>query len=819
MNYSLSHISQIIDGTIIGAINEDILVSHIVYDTRKISHNKSSLFVALKGAKNDGHRYIPDAISKGIKAFIVDEDISKYYQENIQFIKVNDSLRALQKLASYHRSQFQFPVVGITGSNGKTTVKEWLYQTLNQDFRIMQSPQSYNSQLGVALSVLMIESHHEMALIEAGISRKNEMQHLQNMIMPSIGIFTNIGDAHSSGFNNIDEKIHEKMKLFTNSQVLIYNKDDKSLDPIINTYDIPTLITWGENSASTILITEKKRISRSTELSLSYKKKNYQFTLPFVQDDLVENCMSMISYLLYLDWDIEKIQSALSSLRSLKNRLEIKAGKNNCILINDSYSLDLASLRLALEYQEQHATGKHKLLIVTPLMDQKTDPNIYNQITNLIKEKNQHQVIGIGYNPEQKKLLELSNIIHYDTAEQCLIDHPFHTLSDNCILIKGARSYQLEKINNQLSEKVHQTILETDYDAVAHNLKVFRSFVPNETMLMAIIKAEAYGSGSVPMAHYLSRQGVNYLGVALMDEAIKIRESGIDLPIMIFNVQENNLELLWQYNIEPEIYSFRLLEQLITTSASQKSILGIHIKVDTGMHRLGFQDDEIDRLTRMLNDAPQIKVLSIFSHLSASEDEKYDAFTKQQIATFDSMYSQIIKSIEYKPLRHILNTGGIIRHSENAYEMVRLGIGLYGINSSKNTPIELQKSHALSTTILQIKKLKKGETTGYSRSGIATEDMTIAVIGIGYADGFLRSAGNGRFSVYINGQECPTIGNICMDVSIIDITPHTSIQERDKVTIFDSLRPVEKLAEACNTIPYEILSRISLRVKRTYIYN
>lgn len=819
MNYSLSHISQIIDGVIIGTINDDINISHIVYDTRKISYSRFSLFVALKSAKNNGHSYIPDAISKGIKAFIIDEDVSRYYQENVLFIKVNDSLRALQKLASYHRRQFQFPVVGITGSNGKTTVKEWLYQTLNQYFRTIQSPQSYNSQLGVALSILMIENHHEMALIEAGISRIDEMQYLQKMIIPTIGIFTNIGDAHSSGFGNIEEKVREKMKLFSESQILIYNKDDRKLDEIIQSYDLPAFITWGEHPTSSILITEKKLISRKTEINLSYKKESYQFSIPFAQDDLVENCMSMISYLLFLAWDNEKIQSALSDLRSLKNRLEIKDGRNNCTLINDSYSLDLASLRLALEYQDQHANGQQKILIITPLKDQKYDSNIYKQITELIKEKNQYQVLGIGYNANQKALIKLDNILFYDTAEQCLINHPFHTISESCILIKGARSYQLEKINDQLSEKVHRTILEIDYDAVAHNLKAFRSYIPTETMIMTIIKAEAYGSGSVPMAHFLSGQGVNYLGVALIDEAIKIRESGIDLPIMIFNVQENNLELFWQYNIEPEIYSFRILDQIIKTSASQKNILGIHIKVDTGMHRLGFQNDEIDRLIQRLKNAPQIKVLSIFSHLSASEDEKYDAFTKQQIASFDKIYAQIIESIQYRPLRHILNTGGIIRHTESAYEMVRLGIGLYGIKSIENADIELQKSHALSTTILQVKKLTKGETTGYSRSGVASKDMTIAIIGIGYADGFMRMAGNGQFSVYIDGHECPTVGNICMDVSIIDITPYPSIQEGDKVTIFDSLRPIEKLAEACNTITYEILSRISPRVKRTYIYN
>jgi Alr-MurF fusion protein len=415
--------------------------------------------------------------------------------------------------------------------------------------------------------------------------------------------------------------------------------------------------------------------------------------------------------------------------------------------------------------------------------------------------------------------LNIENIVYYDNAEQCLLHYKFENVSDTCILIKGARDHQLEKIYTHLSSQVHETILQTDYNAIAHNLQEFKSSVPKETMMMAILKAEAYGSGSVPMAHFLSDKGIDYLGVALIDEAVKIRQSGIKTPIMIFNVQESHLELLWHYSLEPEIYSFRLLKLVIEQSKKENKVLGIHIKIDTGMHRLGFEEHEIVQLTKLLLNARHIEVLSIFSHLAASEDYNHDTFTKQQIAVFDKLYNLITDKIGSRPIRHILNTGGVIRHSSSAYEMVRLGIGLYGIDTSHNSKYNLHKAHALSTKILQIKKLKKGETTGYSRSGVATEDMTIAVVGLGYADGLMRAAGNGRFSVTIRGRSCPIIANVCMDVTIVDISPYDMIKEGDKVIIFDAERPIEILADSCNTISYEILTRISPRVKRTYIYN
>ncbi len=819
MRYSISQINEILKGDVLSQISEDIYISHVVYDTRKISYSASSLFVAIKGQNNDGHNYISDAIKKGIKVIIVENNYTAPVSSNLHIIKVKDSLKALQNLAAYHRQKFTYPVIGITGSNGKTTVKEWLYQSLSQRLIAVQSPQSYNSQLGVALSVLMMEEEHDIAIIEAGISRKNEMDNLYQIIRPTIGIFTNIGDAHSSGFDNIEEKISEKIKLFSEAEVLIYNKDETLIDQALQSSINTQLLTWGIHAESTVQILDTQSYDQGTQLRLSYDDSIYNLDLPFTQKDLIENCMSVISTLLFLGWGEAWIQAAISQYRSLNNRLELREGKNNCLLINDSYSLDLASLRLALEYQNQHALGKDKMLIISDLVDQAQQKETYERLKKLIEEKNIKHIIGIGFSNQAKALLDIDHIEYYSSTEQCLLHFEFDKVSNSCLLIKGARNHQLEKIYAHLSSQVHETVLQTDYNAIAHNLKIFKSSVPKNTMMMAILKAEAYGSGSVAMAHFLSDKGIDYLGVALIDEAVTIRQSGINTPMMIFNVQESNLELLWHHNLEPEVYSFRLLKLLIEQSKKENTVLGIHIKLDTGMHRLGFEEHEIAELTRLLLSTDRIKVLSIFSHLAASEDERHDAFTKQQIAKYDNLYESLSISINSRPIRHILNTGGIIRHATSAYEMVRLGIGLYGIDTSQNKNYNLQKAHALSTKILQIKQLKKGETTGYSRSGIATRDMTIAVIGLGYADGLMRSAGNGRFSVSIHGQLCPTIANVCMDVTIIDISSYDQIREGDKVIIFDAERPIENLAASSNTIPYEILTRISPRVKRTYIYN
>jgi len=819
MQYTVSEITEIINGTLISRGDSRSLISHIIYDTRKVSHQNTALFIAIEGANNDGHIYIDDAVAKGVKNILVNKKNKTQAIEDINIIEVDNTMLALHQFAKYHRAQYNYPVIGITGSNGKTTVKEWLSQALSSKMDIVKSPQSYNSQLGVALSLLMTKSNHETAIIEAGISKKGEMQKLQDIIKPDIGILTNIGDAHSHGFSSMEEKLKEKLLLFQSCDYIIYNNDNSLIEKAMQSYKDKMFVSWGHQEDSTIRIVSTERMSDTTLLVLDYDNENIQLKVPFLQEEIIENSLSVITYLLHIGWSQDEIQNEIRNLRSLTNRLELKEGKNNCILINDSYSADLASVRLALEYQEQHAYGKKKIVIISQFQDQSGNQEIYRELNELLVEKEIGIVLAVDFPIEARDTFSTMDIHHYSSVHDCITSYPFSQLKDACILIKGATKYKLEEIYNYLSKQVHQTILETDYNAVVHNLNVYKSYLPDATKVMTILKAEAYGSGSVALAQYLSDKGIDYLGVAIMDEAITIREAGIELPIMIFNVQENNLELLFRHALEPEVYSFRLLDLIVRESENRKENIDIHIKVDTGMHRLGFSEENIDQLISQLKGSKYIRVVSILSHLSASDTASQDSFTENQISLFEKLSDQISTGLSYKPMLHILNTGGIIRHNQAAHDMVRLGLGLYGIDSTKTIQERLQRVHSLKAKILQIKKLKEGESTGYNRSGIATEDMTIAVISIGYADGLMRMAGNGRFAPRVHGLECPTIGSVCMDVTMIDISHNPDAREGDTVELFSPEWPIEKLAKSCNTISYEILSRIAPRVKRTYIYN
>jgi len=819
MQYSVSEIIKIINGTLISRDDSESLITHIIYDTRKVSHQSTALFIALKGTNNDGHTYISDAVAKGIKNILVNQKNRTQAIEGINIIEVDNTMLALHQLARYHRAQYNCPVIGITGSNGKTTVKEWLSQALSSKMDILKSPQSYNSQLGVALSLLMMKSDHQTGIIEAGISKKGEMQKLQNIIQPDVGILTNIGDAHSHGFSSMEEKLNEKLLLFQSCDSIIYNNDNSLIEKAMQSYKNKTLVSWGHQIESTIRIVSTERMSDNTLLVLNYDDENIKIKVPFLQEEIIKNSLSVITYLLHIGWSQDEIENKLSNLRSLSNRLELKEGKNNCTLINDSYSADLASVRLALEYQEQHAYGKKKIVIISRFQDQSGNHRIYRELKELLVEKEIDKVLTIDFPVDARDIFLEMDIHHYSSVHACITTHPFSQLKDACILIKGATKYKLEEFYNYLSKQVHQTILETDYNAVVHNLNVYKSYLPDATKVMTILKAEAYGSGSVALAQYLSDKGIDYLGVAIIDEAIIIREAGIKLPIMIFNVQENNLDLLFRNALEPEVYSFRLLDLIVREAENRKENIDIHIKVDTGMHRLGFSEEDIDQLILQIQRCKYINVVSILSHLSASDTASQDTFTENQISLFEKLSDKISAGLSYKPMLHILNTGGIIRHNHAAYDMVRLGLGLYGIDSTKIIQDRLQRVHSLKAKILQIKKLKKGESTGYNRSGIATEDMTIAVISIGYADGLMRMAGHGKFFPRVHGLECPTIGSVCMDVTMIDISHNPDAREGDTVELFSPELPIEKLAESCNTISYEILSRIAPRVKRTYIYN
>ena len=817
MKYNILQVSNIVEGKL-SLLGQNIDLNNVVFDTRKISFAQSSVFFAFTTENNDGHNYIDQAYQKGIRNFVVTyiPELKKHKDAN--YVIVKNTLSALQRLAKHHRNQFDIPVIGITGSNGKTILKEWLQKTLSAKFKVIQSPNSYNSQLGVALSLLKLNATHEIAIIEAGISQANEMRNLEAMIRPTVGILTNIGDAHSIGFENQKTKINEKLLLFSNTNQLIYNTDSTNISNVVMANQPLQTLSWGHESTSEIQIISEKYIDQKTQVELEFKSRKYKVVIPFTNKQFIDLSMHLIVCLLHFKFDQNQINFALNSLDVLPNRLEIKKGENSCILINDSYSADMSSMQLALEYQEQHNKQLTRIVIFSDFDQQTSKETTYKELAILFQQKKIDKLLAVGIDEQLHIFFEKLNIVFFEKTDDITDFLNKNPIENKSVLIKGARKFKLENIFENLSYVVHQTILETNFSALENNLNLYKSHLDNKTKIMAVIKADAYGSGSISISEYLEQKGVDYLAVALIDEAIKIRKSGCNLPLMVFNIHNDSFRKLWDYNLEPEIYSLSLLKSLSSFAEEQNITLNIHLKLDTGMRRLGIEENEIVELLKILAFS-NLHITSIFSHLSASENDQYDDFTNGQVSRFKTMYKQIVEVLGYRPKRHILNTGGVIRFPQYQFEMIRLGLGLYGIDETQEVKNELEKVHNLKAKILQIKHLKKGETTGYSRSGKALDDTTIATISIGYADGLMRSSGNGKHSVYLNGQFCPTIGNICMDVMMIDIShvPHVKIY--DEVEIFGKNVPLEDLAKACGTISYEIISRIAPRVKRIYTYN
>ncbi len=817
MNYSFEEIQSMLNCIVLSSGNSD-QIQNVIYDTRKSSYASKSIFFAFKGAVNDGHEYIAEAYALGVRNFVVSKKINVEHLKDANVLKVNSSLLALQKIARFHRSKLNIPIIAITGSNGKTIVKEWLGKALSKKFKISKSPKSYNSQIGVALSLLQIKDKDQIAIIEAGISQKREMKFLEKMIRPNIGIFTNIGDAHASGFDSKDQKLTEKLSLFKHSELLIYNSDQQFTNNIVKKCYSGKLQDWSSSSESSISY-RLNQLEDQTDIFIQYHDSNYKVNTEFKSKEFIENMMHVISCLLYFDFSEEDIQSVVSDFDQIQNRLELREGINGNLLINDSYSLDMASLQLALEFQDLHANGLEKILILSDFDHQVNKKDIYIELKNLIFEKNIKQTFIIGIANAHKRILIDPSVSFYNTVEEFTSSSPYLVLKDSCLLIKGARKFRLESIFHKLSKQVHQTILETNFSALDHNLNFYKKYLADQTKMMAVIKADSYGSGSEQIAHYLDQKKIDYLAVAIIDEAITIRLADCNLPIMVFNIDESQIELLWEHNLEPEVYSIHLLEKLINKANEREQELKIHIKLDTGMKRLGFEQDEINALLENLKNQKWLHVQSVFSHLAASESKVHDSFTLQQITLFKTLVSQIQESLNYPFLKHILNTGGIIRHSDHQMDMVRIGLGLYGVDETGLVSDNLLKVHSLKARVLQIKSLNKGETIGYSRAGIADQNKTIAIVSIGYADGLMRHSGNGNYSMKIQDFLCPTIGNICMDVCMLDITGIQDISVGDEVVVFDEDLQLESLAKVCHTISYEIISRIAPRVKRIYTYH
>jgi len=637
------------------------------------------------------------------------------------------------------------------------------------------------------------------------------------MIRPQIGILTNIGDAHSSGFRSKEEKLKEKLLLFRESQIVIYNKDEVLADKIISQELEQKSISWGHARDADIQILDKVIERAGQRLTIQHGVERFVLHLPFSSQIMADNCMHVISYLILDNWTEAEIQNGISEFSTLPNRLEVKQGIHDSLIIDDSYSSDPVSMQKALEKLEQLANDKKQVVILTPYEQQKNPAELYQNLSKLLHAKKISRIVGIGFDQDQKA--QLSSAYHYSSVSDFVTQMDYSTFVDSAILIKGARKYQLEKISNLLAEQIHQTCLETNLSAITHNLNYYRSKLKNTTKIMAVVKAEAYGSGSTQMTKFLQEQEVDYLAVALIDEGARLRKQGCELPLMIFNIQENNLEQLWQYRLEPEVYSFRILHRLIEVAEEQVSAIKIHLKLDSGMHRLGFLENEIPKLIALLRNQTNLKIASIFSHLASSEKPGDDSFTEAQCSLFTKLCEQITTTLDLKPLKHILNTAGIIRFPQHQYDMVRIGLGLYGIDEAKLIQNDLIKAHTLKARIIQIKSLPEGASTGYNRKGTTTKDTQVAIVSIGYADGLMRAIGNGKHQFSIHGQLYPTIGNICMDVMMLDIGPKHELSIGDEVIIFGPDDPIETLAINCNTITYEIISRIAPRVKRTYIYD
>lgn len=815
MFYTITEISEIISGKLFLTKNYHINSLHI--DSRIFTPNENSLFFAISGKIHDGHSYIEFLYNEGCKNFIIEKEhnIKKY--TNANFILVENSIKSLQKLASFHRLSSDIQTLAITGSNGKTIVKEWISQILNTKTQLVKNPKSYNSQIGVPLSIMNIEKEHKIGIFEAGISQINEMENLHKIILPTFGIFTNIGDAHQENFETIKQKINEKLKLFYSCKILFYCSDYKDLDEEIkNNQNLKStkIITWGKTDAATFKIVEITSKNTTTTIEIHKKSINYKIKIPFTDNASIENA---IHTFVFIDTVFPEFQiiNDFNNLSAVEMRMEIKKGINNCTIINDSYSSDILSLKIALEQLNILNQHNKKTVILSDIQEvNKNYYNTYLEISNLLFKHNVKRLIGVGKNISNFRHLFKLEAYYFSDTKSFLQNIKEIKFRNEDILIKGARIFKFEQIINFLQEKNHRTVLEINLESLVENLNFFRSLLKPETKIMVMVKAFSYGNGTYEIANVLQNQRVDYLGVAVADEGVELRKNGISLPIIIMNPENESFDKMIENKLEPEIYSFSLLEQfnkIIETNNIKH--YPIHLKLDTGMYRLGFLESEIDLLNKKLKHFPNLKIQSIFSHLVGSSDVEHKDFTKFQIDLFKNMSDKIIENLDYQPIRHILNSGGIENWASAQFEMVRLGIGLYGI--STNNQNKLKNISKLKTTISQIKKVKKGETVGYSRKGLMEKDSQIAIIPIGYADGLNRKLSNKVGFVQLKNKLVPIVGNICMDLTMIDITG-IDATEGDEIIIFGDMISVSEIAEKIDTIPYEVLTAISQRVKRIY---
>ena len=734
-------------------------------------------------------------------------------------MQIPSPLKGLQKLAEKHRMKFDVPVVGITGSNGKTIVKEWLYQLLSPERIITRSPRSYNSQIGVPLSVWLMNEKTEMGLFEAGISEMGEMEVLQSVIRPTIGVLTNIGGAHQENFYSLQDKCLEKLSLFKECDVVIYDGDNELISSCVSRCLLGAReIAWSRvDNERPLFIESIEKGNKTTTIRYRYLGMPNTYTIPFIDDASIENSLHCLAVALYMMLSAEKISERMALLEPVAMRLEVKEGKNGCTLINDSYNSDLASLDIALNFMSRRSedAGRKRTLILSDMLETGQSPKfLYRQVAELVHSHGVNKIIGIGEDIGSAASLFDMEKYFFHTTEEFLASECFLSLADEVILIKGSRCFHFDSITERLELKVHETILEINLNALVDNLNYYRSKLNQGTKMVCMVKASAYGAGSYEIAKTLQDHRVDYLAVAVADEGSELRKAGITSSIMIMNPELTAFKTMFDYKLEPEVYNFHLLNELIKAAEKEGvSNFPIHIKLDTGMHRLGFAPSEIPELIHRLKRQAAVVPRSVFSHLVGSDSSQFDTFTRRQIETFEKASDELQAAFPYKIIRHICNTAGIERYPGAQFDMVRLGIGLYGVNPYTNEM--LHNVSTLKTTILQIRDVPQEETVGYSRKGRLSRDSRIAAIPIGYADGLNRHLGNGNAYCMVNGQKAPYVGNICMDVCMIDVTD-IECKEGDKVIIFGDDLPVTVLADVLHTIPYEILTSVSNRVKRVY---
>ena len=802
LNYTIEEITSITNGTVRG--DSKAIINSLFIDSRNHFNENNALFIAIKGDFNDGHEYLVELYEKGLRNFIIERKAREKLINKVRFFKKNKNLQfieaniivvesavvALQKIATHHRRKFDIPVIGITGSNGKTIVKEWLYHILRSQFNIIRSPKSYNSQVGVPLSILQMNKHHTLAIFEAGISLPGEMEALEDMIMPTLGLLTNIGTAHLENFESTNALINEKQTLFKNCQYIHIDDKDEFTD----------------------LHIEKQ--GNLSEINANWNGLNVRYQIPFFDQAAIQNSLSCVALLIKFGIEINFITSNTLTLPQIAFRLETRKGKDGNILILDNYNSDIASLRIVLDYLDRHDKSKKRYLILSDIKQDRTKSiDLYNHIAELVNHRNIDNFIGIG-----KEIMKHRSLFNkgyfYESTNQYIKDLEINSVKNTVILIKGSSEFRFEEIGHLLEAKTHETVLEINLNAISHNIKTYKSLLNPATKLLVMVKAFGYGAGSKEIGQVLQHNNVDYLGVAYTDEGLDLRNEGIALPILVMNAERSSFNDIIKNDLEPSIFSFKQLDSFIRKliDLGEKNY-PIHLKLDTGMNRLGFIEEEIDNIISIIMSQPEVRVKSIFSHLAASDKSKHNDFTNKQIKLFKACANKLEEGLGYSVQKHILNSAGIENFPEHQLDMVRLGIGVYGTSSSLNN---LEPVGRLKTIITQIKDAPKGSSIGYSRSEFADEDLTIAIIPIGYADGFSRKLSNGKGHVLVNGKLAAVIGNVCMDMTLINVTD-IQCEEGDEVIIFGIERPIEDLAKEMGTISYEVMTSISQRVVRVYL--